>query len=165
MSRKILVGLCLLSMLVPTGCAMNHTRHGAIVGTGLGAVAGTIVGAATGNPKTGAVLGALVGGVAGGSIGHENDVREFHAIRMEEQAMHMEAAAHFDRQQHHLARALTEGDVINMAHSGVGDELIIATIRDRAGRFHMSPETIIMLKQQGVSDRVIQSMMLYNLYR
>jgi len=56
-----------------TGCAMNKTAKGAIIGAGAGGAAGAVIGHATGSTVRGAIIGAAVGGAAGAIIGHQMD--------------------------------------------------------------------------------------------
>ncbi|ADG68388.1 hypothetical protein Plim_2563 [Planctopirus limnophila DSM 3776] len=150
--------LCAVS-ISQAGCThMNGTRHGALAGGTFGAVAGTLVGAATGNPKTGLVAGTVIGTALGASVGHADDVAVSRAVSLETSAQ--EAAF-----VHVHGRAMTEHDVLQMIHAGITDELIISTLADRRGHFQLSPAGIIELRNRGVSDRVIQAMQRYNLWR
>src|SRR4029077_5335554 len=67
--------LLVLATLVSlgTGCAMNKTEKGAIIGAGAGGAAGAVNGNATGSTVRGAIIAATVGGVAGAVIGHQMD--------------------------------------------------------------------------------------------
>ena len=73
--RHSLAGLLMLAALAPlaTGCAMNKTAKGAIIGAGAGGAAGAVIGHATGSTVRGAIIGAAVGGAAGAIIGHQMD--------------------------------------------------------------------------------------------
>src|SRR5690349_25016952 len=73
--RHSLAGLLMLAALAPlaTGCAMNKTAKGAIIGAGAGGAAGAVIGHATGSTVRGAIIGAAVGGAAGAVIGHQMD--------------------------------------------------------------------------------------------
>lgn len=50
---------------------------------------------------------------------------------------------------------LTNLDLIRMQQAGLGDKVIIESIRLRGGRFHLSPDALISLKDAGISDDVI----------
>ena len=50
---------------------------------------------------------------------------------------------------------LTNIDLIRMQQAGLGDRVIIESIRLRGGRFHLSPDALISLKDAGISDDVI----------
>jgi outer membrane protein OmpA-like peptidoglycan-associated protein len=73
--KHSLAGLLMLAALAPlaTGCAMNKTAKGAIIGAGAGGAAGAVIGHATGSTVRGAIIGAAVGGAAGAIIGHQMD--------------------------------------------------------------------------------------------
>lgn len=55
------------------------------------------------------------------------------------------------------AMAVTNFDLVEMTRAGVGEDVIISTIRSRGGRFDLSPNGLIALKQSGVSDRVVMA--------
>jgi len=131
------------------GCSnLNHTENGALAGGGLGALIGAIIGHQTGHAAGGAAIGALAGGVTGGLIGNAEDSHEQRdaAIARAHQAEQARQAA---------AVALTNADLVNMSQKGINDEVIINSVRTRGGRFDLSPDAIIGLKAQGVSDNVI----------
>ncbi|MEM1062321.1 MAG: glycine zipper domain-containing protein, partial [Planctomycetota bacterium] len=104
----------------------------------IGAVAGTIVGHQLGERGGGAVVGALTGAVLGNLAGREKQAED-DAVRQ----------AGYD------AQALTNFDLIRLSQAGVGQEVILGAVRDRGGRFDLSPDGIVSLKQSGVSDAVI----------
>jgi len=56
-------------------------------------------------------------------------------------------------------RVLTNADIINMAKSGIGDQIIILSIQRSATKFDTSPDALIQLKTAGVSDAVMGAMM------
>jgi len=55
-------------------------------------------------------------------------------------------------------RALTKEDVVNMATSDIGDEVIIAQIDATGSRFDLSVSDVTELKKAGVSEYVIEVM-------
>ncbi|MDZ4667129.1 MAG: OmpA family protein [bacterium] len=75
---KLLKTITILSLIstlfISTGCKnMSRTQKGAVLGTGGGAVLGTIIGRASGNTSLGALIGATVGGATGAVIGRQMD--------------------------------------------------------------------------------------------
>jgi hypothetical protein len=50
-------------------------------------------------------------------------------------------------------------DVIQMAQNHISDEVIIDQFRSRGVVFHLSAQDTIWLKQNGVSDRVVEAML------
>lgn len=131
-----------------TGCqSMNNAQSGALTGAGMGALTGAVIGSNSGHAEGGALIGAATGALAGGLIGDAEDARE------ERDAAIAQAAFAQQAQQ-----AVTNVDVIQLASNGVSEEVIISTIRSQGGRFDLSPQAVITLKNSGVSDRVILEM-------
>jgi hypothetical protein len=58
------------------------------------------------------------------------------------------------------ATELANLDVIEMAKSGLAEEVIIAKIRTSPSRFDTAPETLAELKESGLSDRILTAMVL-----
>jgi hypothetical protein len=139
-------GLVALALSAP-GCAtMNNTEKGLLGGAALGGVGGALVGSAVGHPGAGAAIGAGLGGVGGGLIGNAVDKSEA-------------------RQEARLAAATAPGplgltDVAQMAQQHVSDDLIVGQIRATGAVYNLSATDVVWLKQNGVSDRVIQEMQL-----
>jgi hypothetical protein len=157
--RKRLLPVCgmlVLSCLSNTGCQTTDNSNavgGAVVGTGLGALTGAIVGSAFGrrDAAAGALIGAAAGGVGGALIGHAQDEKN-QEVKTAVQAQYQQAAAAAE------ANALHNNDILFMVKNGTSDQLIINSIRQRGGRFDTSPEAIVQLKANGVSDAVIYAM-------
>lgn len=144
MNSRTLYLAAAASALLCTGCqTANHTQTGALVGTGLGALTGAVVGAESGHSEGGAVIGALAGAALGSAVGAAEDARE------ERDAI---AQAHFNAQ---VRDSVTNGDLVMMTRNGLSDEVIVSTIRAKGGRFDLSPQSVIALKNNGVSDAVI----------
>lgn len=152
LSRKSGVALLSLGLVSQVGCAsMNHTEAGAAHGAGIGAITGAIIGNSSGNAGAGALIGAATGGLAGSLIGNAEDAREERDVAI--------AQANHER----MARAaIHNNDVMQMVHSGVSDSVIMGAIRSRGGAFDLSPQSIIALKQQGLSDPLIEFMQQHN---
>lgn len=146
------MALIFAGLLIQTGCSsMNHTEAGMANGAGIGAVTGAIIGNHSGEAGAGALIGAAAGGLAGGLIGNAEDARE-----------ERDAAIAQANHQRMASAAIRNSDVIQMAHNGVSDSVIMGAIRSRGGAFDLSPQTIIMLKQQGISDPLIEYMQQHN---
>lgn len=142
-------GVCLVIL---GGCRQfGNTEAGALVGTGLGATAGAIIGGGSGHAAGGALIGAAAGAVTGGLAGNAADARE-------ERDAAVAHAQYAQAQAGANARALTAGDVVSMTQNGVSDDVIVGSLQTRGCRFSGDPQSIIQLKQSGVSDRVIQAM-------
>jgi hypothetical protein len=89
------------------------------------------------------VLGAVAGGVTGGLIG--NKVEQKHA---------QEAAA-----QNAAQAQVGMAEVIQMVQSHVGDSVIVTKIRTSPTVYHLTSQDVLTLKQNGVSDVVINELM------
>ncbi len=151
LSHKMML-VCLALGLLPLGCSsMNHTQAGAVNGAGLGAVAGAIIGGPSGESGAGALIGAATGGLVGSLVGNAEDEREKRDLEV--------ARAHHE--QNALA-AIRNTDVLEMSHNGVSDSVIMGAIRSRGGDFDLHPQTLIALKQQGLSDPLIEFMQSHN---
>jgi hypothetical protein len=143
MSEHLFV-LAIATSLLFAGCA-TRGETGALAGGALGAGTGAIIGKQLGNTGAGALLGGALGAISGGIMGNAID-------DVERRADARVAAA--------TARPnLTVGDVVQMTHSGVAEETILASIRSTNGRFQLTAADIVSLHNQGVSDRVIQGML------
>jgi uncharacterized protein YcfJ len=152
MTRNYNVLLAATLGLAVAGCQnMNNTQSGALLGTGLGATTGAIIGNASGHAGGGALIGAAAGALAGGLVGNAEDARE------ERDAAVAHAQYEHARSQA-VAQAVTDTEVVNMTHNRVSDGVIINALRTRGCRWNSSPENVIALKQQGVSDSVIEAM-------
>lgn len=54
--------------------------------------------------------------------------------------------------------ALTNDSIIRMAKAGLGEEIILSTVKSQPGRYATSPDDLIALKTAGVTDKVIAAM-------
>lgn len=133
----------------PPSYYQNDTAAGAVVGGGLGAVTGALVGGKD-HRGGGALIGAGVGALTGGLIGSSVDKADQRAA-VTGTAVAAQANAQV------AAQAVTNFDLVEMTRAGVGEDVIISTIRSRGGRFDLSPNGLIALKQSGVSDRVVMA--------
>jgi hypothetical protein len=55
-------------------------------------------------------------------------------------------------------KTLTNDSILRMVKAGLGDDLIVQTIAAQPGQYTTDAETLITLKEAGVSDRVITGM-------
>jgi hypothetical protein len=125
----------------------NDTAGGTFLGGALGAVTGAVVGGKK-NRGEGALIGAGVGAVTGNILGRNKD-------RADEQRAAYGAAAVGQMNQQVAAQAVTNYDLLEMTRAGVSEDVIISTMRSRGARLDLSPNSLIALKQSGVSDRVV----------
>ncbi|MFO1095523.1 MAG: glycine zipper domain-containing protein [Planctomycetaceae bacterium] len=142
-SRNVLLAACGVLPAFFAGCqTLTHTENGALFGSGLGAATGAVIGHQSGHTAGGAAIGAVAGALTGAVVGNAQDERD---------------AAIAQAQASQMAAALTNYDLIRMAQSGLGDEVIINAMQTRGGRFDLSVDALIQLRDAGVSDRVITS--------
>lgn len=143
-----LIGIALMMCTLCVGCVGGqYQRQGALLGTGLGALTGAVIGHESGHAEGGAIIGGVIGGLTGSLAGETED----HYVE-QEQAIRQASYQQFN------SNALRNHDIVMLSQNQVGDEVIRNSIQAQGGRFDLSPEGIVMLKQQGVSDLVIQSM-------
>ncbi len=116
---------------------------GGLAGAGLGAA----IGEASGKSAEGALVGAAIGSLTGAVLGDQLDEVEARNQAMIERQL--------GRQ---MAGAVTIDDAIAMSKAGLGDEVIRTHIAAYGVARSLHAQDLIMLKQQGVSDAVIQSL-------
>jgi hypothetical protein len=145
--RRSLPALLFAPAVFLTGCATN-TGTGALAGGGLGALTGALVGGAVGRPGAGAAIGAGLGGATGALIGNDMDAKEKREERLAAQAAAARAPG----------GPLTTIQVGSLVRQGVSDDVIITQIRTTGSVFNLGSTDIQWLKENGVSDRVIQEM-------
>lgn len=142
-----------VTLLVVTlaGCAnpdgsQNNTGTGALLGAGLGALAGAVIGGprhAGEGALIGAGAGAVTGAVVGNAADNERDAR-----------MRAEAARAYPPQPAPMSIA----DVKALVRSGVSEDVIITQIQTTHTIFHLTAADIIDLRDAGVPDRVVNFM-------
>jgi len=125
----------------------NDTASGTVMGGALGAVTGAIVGGRKDRGE-GALIGAGIGAVTGNLLGRSKD-------RADEQRAAVGAATVGRLNQQASALAVTNYDLLEMTRAGVSDDVVISTMRSRGVQIDLSPQSLISLKQSGVSDRVV----------
>ena len=54
---------------------------------------------------------------------------------------------------------LTNDAILKMAKAGLGEEILVSTIKSQPGRYATTPDDLIALKGAGVTDKVIAAMM------
>lgn len=147
---KILVGSILM---LGCGCStMSNTDRGVVGGGLIGAGAGALVGAALKNPAAGAAIGGISGAAIGGLTGAAVDNAEARG----------HAKGVYDLQTAQAAQAaqkrMSVYDVITLTHNHVSEDVIIQHIYTSGSTFQLTAQDILTLKQNGVSDRVVQEM-------
>src|SRR5262245_50986258 len=142
------IGALSLLFLAAAGCrSPYYADRGALTGGLIGAGAGALVGEHNGNALAGAVIGSAAGAIAGSAIGEgiDADIARNNAIIEE-------------RMGRQLAGAVTTADVVGMSQSGLSGEVIVTHIRANGMAQRPQAGDLIALKNQGVSDRVLNAM-------
>jgi hypothetical protein len=156
MRSLVTAGLLLSTCVFGTGCQTTDNSNavaGGVVGGGLGAITGALVGSLMGrrDAAAGALIGAAAGATGGALLGHAQDERNQQAATAA-QVQYQQAQAVAEQ------NALTNADVVYMIKSGLSEQVIVNAIHSRGGRFDTTPDGIVQLKANGVSDYVIQVM-------
>jgi hypothetical protein len=127
----------------------NDTASGTILGGAFGAITGAIIG---GKHHAGqdALIGAGVGAVTGNLLGRSKDAAD-------DRRAAQGAAAVGQMNAQAAAMAVTDADLVQMTRAGLSEDVIISTMRSRGSRVDLSPQSLIALRQQGVSDRVVMA--------
>lgn len=139
MKRGLLLVLCLVFVVAFVGCESMgpKTKTGAVTGGLIGAAAGGIIGHQSGHGWEGAAIGAGAGALTGGLIGSSMDSKA--------QAVNP----------NHLSTM----QIAEMAQKKVPDDVIIEEINRTKSKYTLTSEIITYLKDNGVSDKVIDVMM------
>lgn len=125
----------------------NDKAEGTFKGGAFGAFAGALLGS-RGNRGEAALIGAGIGALTGRVLGAQQD-----AADRQRAATGFNLAAQANTRAQQLA--VTNADLIQLTSAGLSEDVIIGAIRNRGGRFDLSPQGLIALKQAGVSDRVV----------
>lgn len=139
----VLVG-ALSAMLVGCQSTQTHAVEGSIIGGLLGAGAGYAIGKQSGHGAEGAGIGAAVGALGGGLIGGQ----------MEKKGAEQNTAGSTSSSSNQMAMQ----QIVDLSRQGVNDDVIIDRIHLSNSRYNLTAQDIDYLKQQGVSQRVIEAM-------
>jgi outer membrane lipoprotein SlyB len=140
MKNLILISTCGVLALSSCSNAGTGATIGAIVGVGAGAAIGG---------GEGAIIGGAVGAVSGAIIGSALDDSDRERLQSESP----DTLKKVDEN-----KKLSKQDIINMSRAGISDQVIIDQIHASKSKFSLSSDEIIDLKNQGVSQSVINAM-------
>ena len=145
MRKAFIIFTCAVLAFPLLGCASSKTRavEGAVVGGGVGALAGGIIGHQSGHGAEGAGIGLAAGALTGTLVGSQID---------KPQAQTASAAAASSGQ-------MSVQDVVDLVKQGLSDDAVVAQIRATGSLFNLSAAQTSNLKQQGVSQKVIDAML------
>jgi len=138
------VSLSMAGCYTPAG-QPNYTGTGALAGGATGAMIGSM----GGYSGRGAIVGGAVGALIGSIIGNGMDQAQAAQLR----AQHPQTYQRVEQGQ-----PLTVSDVEVLSRAGISDDLIISQIRNSRTVYHLTTSDIIALKDNGVSERVIDFM-------
>lgn len=135
---KLIVVLFCISLL---GCESvgDNTKKGAGLGALTGAAIGGIVGHQDGHGWEGALIGGAAGATAGGLIGNHKDKNDGNT----------QVAKQY----------IPVTEIVQKVQQGVPDDVIINDMKKSGSTYEMSSEIVTYLKNNGVSDRVINVML------
>lgn len=140
--RRSLLVLSVVMAFTSAGCetAGPKTTTGAIAGGLIGATAGGIIGYQSNNALAGAGIGAVAGAVGGGLIGNTMDKKDKEASAVN-------------------PYYILVTKIVEMASQGSPDSVIISEIQRTHSTYNLDSETITYLKNNKVSDKVIDYML------
>jgi outer membrane lipoprotein SlyB len=145
-----IVVLFLFGISLGTGCASSTNRagEGALIGGLLGAAGGAIIGNQSDRPGEGAGIGAAAGALTGALIGSQ----------IQKQPQTGSQPAQSQQVVVNNPNQMSVQQIVDLSKSGVHEAVIIDRIRMTKSAFKLSAEDINSLKQQGVSQNVINAM-------
>lgn len=148
MKRALAIILCVSSGLFILGCqnAKSRAGEGAVIGGVLGAAAGGIIGHQGGHGAEGAAIGAAAGVLTGALVGAQIPKEPSGA-----QANQAQAAANNPNQ-------MTIQQISGLSKQGIHEDVIIDKIRMSNSKFNLTSDDITYLKQQAVTQKVIDAM-------
>jgi hypothetical protein len=134
----------------------NDTVSGTFLGGAMGAITGALIG---GKHHAGqdALIGAGVGAVTGNLLGQAKDRNDTQRAAAGQAAVNSMNAQAAQASAQAAAMAVTDADLVQMTRAGLSDDVIISTMRSRGARVDLSPQSLIALRQQGVSDRIVMA--------
>lgn len=142
--RSILFFLGIGAVMV-TGCE-NKAETGALVGAGVGIGAGALI-----SPTpAGVLIGGAVGAIGGALIGAALDASDRETLQHESPR----TMNKIDR-----GEQLSMRDIERMSQAGISDNKIIGAIHSTGSIYHLSTSDVQELKDNGVSQRVIDFML------
>lgn len=145
-----MIVLFFFAVSLGAGCASSPNRagEGALIGGLLGAAGGAIIGNQSDRPGEGAGIGAAAGALTGALIGSQ----------IQKPAPGGSQPAQSPAVPVNNPNQIPLQQIVDLSKSGVHEAVIIDRIRMTKSTYMLSPESIDYLKQQGVSQNVINVM-------
>jgi uncharacterized protein YcfJ len=146
MKNLFLFMMCIFIIALNVGCQTNKTKaaEGAVIGGVLGAAAGGIIGHQSHHGAEGAGIGAAVGAITGAIVGSQ----------IEKTGQSTPAAP---ATQNTNPNQMSIQQIVDLTKQGIHEDVIIDKIRLSNSRFTLNSNDIDYLKQQGVSQKVIDA--------
>jgi len=156
MNRSLFYMFCFSFIVFSLGCQNTKTRatEGGVIGGVLGAAAGGIIGHQMHRGAEGAAIGAAAGALTGALVGSQIEKPGQAATAEQGQAGGQNAA----QSQAVNPSQMTVQQIVEFTKQGVNENVIIDKIRLTNSRFTLTPGDVSYLKQQGVSQKVIDVM-------
>lgn len=147
MKNLFLFMICIFVGFLNAGCqtAKTRTTEGAVIGGLVGATAGGIIGHQSRHGAEGAGIGAAVGALTGAIVGS----------RIEKPNQTTQSTT---LQESVNPNQMSIQQIADLANQGVDENVIIDKIRLTNSRFNLNADDMNYLKQQGVSQNVIDIM-------
>ena len=164
---KKITGVVIVAAYVMTfaGCAENQTKVGE--GAAMGGIMGAVLGGVIGNQMkghnavNGALLGGALGATAGGVVGSQMPKNpQPKAGTVSEAPAQAPAAGYTSLSVEPVAPGVhvTLQQVVDWTRQGLSSDSIITSIKNSNSTYRLMPDDVNYLRQQGVSERVIETM-------
>jgi len=149
MQKGFVVVLCFCVLLLFVGCQNTQSRatEGAVIGGLLGATAGGIIGHQSGHGGEGAGIGIAAGVLTGALVGAQ-------IKKTDQSALGTTAGG----AQGTNANQMAIQQIVDLSKQGVNEDVIVDRIRLSNSRYSLTVADIDYLKQQGVTQKVINAM-------
>jgi len=148
MKKIICAFICFFLVLSIAGCqtSPNRAPEGAVIGGAVGAGLGAIIGHQSGETGEGAVVGGALGALTGALAGSQ---------------MQKQPAQTPTQVQSVNQNQMSIPQIVNMSAEGVHEDVIIDRIRLTNSKFNLTSGDVNYLKENGVSQKVINAMQGY----
>jgi hypothetical protein len=149
MKKGLSFVLCLMLLVFTAGCQNAKTRaaEGAVIGGVLGAAAGGTIGHQSHHGGEGAAIGAAAGVLTGAIIGSQ--------IKKPGQGT---SGAAGQGAQIANPNQMSVQQIVDLSKQGANEDVIIDRIRLSGSHFSLTASDIESLRQQGVSQKIIDAM-------
>jgi hypothetical protein len=151
---SVLLGLSFMAFSLGCQNTKTHAVEGGVIGGVVGAAAGGIIGHQMHRGAEGAAIGAAAGILGGALIGGQMEKPGQPAAAQQGQP----ASQNTPASQAVNPNQMTIQQIGDLAKQGVNENVIIDKIRLTNSRFSLTANDISYLKQQGVSQKVIDAM-------